>query len=179
MARNQAQNVVVCQMCPNPVENHCNLCHVDLCSSCSSRAHEREDQETRNCRVHQQKERICSTEFNFYQKNPMWNVLQRLPYTSLCIVYYNYWLKHDFTCLGEITENRKQQIIGDLKELENVIVLAYRNVTAGEHSAEFDKVFTAIQDHEDEICRMAHDIGNQMREQRIAVSGSKNWKATA
>lgn len=34
MARNQTQNVVVCEMCPNPVENYCNLCHVDLCSSC-------------------------------------------------------------------------------------------------------------------------------------------------
>lgn len=73
--------------------------------------------------------------------------------------------KLNVKCLGEIIENRKQQLIGDLKELENVIVLAYKNVTAGVPYAEFDKVLTAIQDHEDEMCRMVYDIGNQMRDE--------------
>lgn len=40
-----------------------------------------------------------------------------------------------------------------------------KNVTAGVPFAEFDKVLTAIQDHEDEMCRMAHDISNRMRDE--------------
>lgn len=75
--------------------------------------------------------------------------------------------KHDITRLGEIIENRKQQIVGDLKKLEDVIVPAYKNVTTDVSSAELDKVLTAIQDHEDEMYRMAHDIGNQMRDSVI------------
>ena len=35
MASNQGQDVVRCQLCSNPVEKHCNLCHVDLCSTCT------------------------------------------------------------------------------------------------------------------------------------------------
>lgn len=75
--------------------------------------------------------------------------------------------KHDITRLGEIIENRKQQIVGDLKKLEDVIVPAYKSVTTDVSSAELDKVLTAIQDHKDEMYRMAHDIGNQMRDSVI------------
>lgn len=30
MASTQGQDVVLCQLCTNPVEHHCNLCHVNL-----------------------------------------------------------------------------------------------------------------------------------------------------
>ena len=34
MATSQGQDIIRCQLCPNPVEHHCNLCHVDLCFNC-------------------------------------------------------------------------------------------------------------------------------------------------
>lgn len=86
----------------------------------------------------------------------------RIPTSVFCV-----HKKHDITRLREIIENRKQQIVGDLKELEDVIVPAYKNVTTDVSSAELDKVLTAIQYHEDEMCRMAHDIGNQVQDEVI------------
>lgn len=76
----------------------------------------------------------------------------RIPTCVFCVTTIN--KKHDITRLREIIENRKQQIVGDLKELEDVIVPAYKNVTTDVSSAELDKVLTAIQDHEDEMCRI-------------------------
>lgn len=90
---------------------------------------------------------------------------------------YNNTQKHDFTDIGEIIDNSKQQIIADLAELENVIVPKYRNFTADVPSAEFDKVITAIQDHEDKICKGAHDIGSKLRDEVIKqkrISEQKN-----
>lgn len=34
MANIQNKNFEQCDLCPNPVEHHCNLCHVDLCLTC-------------------------------------------------------------------------------------------------------------------------------------------------
>lgn len=79
----------------------------------------------------------------------------------LCVT--NTHKKHEITDIGEIIQNSKQQIIDDLTELENDIAPAYRNVKAGVPSAEFDKVFSAIQDQVDAICKITRDIGNQMR----------------
>lgn len=58
----------------------------------------------------------------------------RIPTCVLCVTTTH--KKHDITRLGEIIENRKQQIVGDLKELEDVIVPAYKNVTTDVSSAE-------------------------------------------
>lgn len=90
---------------------------------------------------------------------------------------YNNTQKHHFIDIGEIIDNSKQQIIADLAELENVIVPKYRNFTADVPSAEFDKVITAIQDHEDKICKEAHDIGSKLRDEVIKqkrISEQKN-----
>lgn len=84
--------------------------------------------------------------------------------------------KHDFTDIQEIIENRKQRIIIDLAEFENVIVPKCRNLTADVSFAELDKVFTDIQDQEDEICKIVRDIGCKMRDKikkRIGISKQK------
>ena len=36
MANIQNKNFEQCDLCSNPVEHHCNLCHVDLCLNCKS-----------------------------------------------------------------------------------------------------------------------------------------------
>lgn len=167
MARNQAQGIVICQMCPNPVENHCNLCHVDLCSSCILEHMKDKTKRHEIVEFINRKKGYVLPECNLHKKThcEMFCRDCRIPTCVFCVTTIH--KKHDITRLREIIENRKQQIVGDLKELEDVIVPAYKNVTTDVSSAELDKVLTAIQDHEDEMCRMAHDIGNQMRDEVI------------
>lgn len=167
MARNQAQGIVVCQMCPNPVENHCNLCQVDLCSSCILEHMKDKTKRHEIVKFINRKRGYVLPECNLHKKTHC-EMLCRdcsIPTCVMCVTTTH--KKHDITRLGEIIENRKQQIVGDLKKLEDVIVPAYKNVTTDVSSAELDKVLTAIQDHEDEMYRMAHDIGNQMRDSVI------------
>ena len=37
MDSSQGQDIIRCQLCPKPVEHHCNLCQVDLCINCVSK----------------------------------------------------------------------------------------------------------------------------------------------
>lgn len=142
MARNQAQNVVVCQLCPNSVENLCNLCHVDLCSSCI--LEHMKDKTNRHEIVEfiNRKKGYVLPECIFHKKTQceMFCKDCRIPTCVLCVTTTH--KKHDITRIGEIIENSKQRIIGDIEELENVIVPAYKNVTSGVPFAEFDNVLT-------------------------------------
>lgn len=94
---------------------------------------------------------------------------------------HNFSQKHDFTDIGEIIENKKQQIIADLKELEDNIVPKYGNFTPTVPSGEFDKVITAIQDQEDKICKMARGIGSILKDEVTKRKNNlsrktKNWQ---
>lgn len=164
MASSQGQDVVVCQLCPNPVEHHCNLCHVDLCSPCTLK--HLADKKNRHEIVEfiNRKEGPALPECDIHKKKRCEMYCRECckPTCALCVTTSH--KKHDFTDIGEIIENKKQQIITDLAELEHVIVPKYRNFTRDFSSAEFDQAITAIQDQEDKICNLARVIGSKLRD---------------
>lgn len=184
MASTQGQYVVLCQLCPSPVEHHCNLCRVDLCSPCilkhladKTNRHEIVDFINR-------KEGLVLPECDTHKKHrcEMYCIDCCKPTCVLCVTKTH--KKHDITDIGEIIENKKQQIIADLKELEDNIVPKYRNFTPTVPSGEFDKVFTAIQDQEDKICKVARGIGSKLRDEvtkqkRISEQKNKEMQSLA
>nr|XP_034320212.1 uncharacterized protein LOC105324438 [Crassostrea gigas] len=165
MASTQGQDVVVCQLCPNPVEHHCNLCHVDLCSPCTLKHLADKTNRHEIVEFINRKEGPALPECDIHKKNRCEMYCRECckPTCALCVTTSH--KKHDFTDIGEIIENKKQQMITDLAELENAIVPKYRNFTPGILPAEFDKVITAIQNQEDKICNLARGIGSKLRDE--------------
>lgn len=176
MASIQGQFAVLCHLCPNPVEHHCNLCDVDLCSSCiathmadKTKQHEVVDF------INRKKGRIlpeCSSHKG--NRCEMYCKDCHEPTCVLCVTTTH--KKHDFTDIGEIIENIKQQITNDLTELENDIAPAYRKVAATVPSGEFDKILAVIQDHEDKICNVVRKIGSQIRAEVSRQKGESELK---
>lgn len=164
MASTQGQDLVLCQLCPNPVEHHCNLCHVDLCPSCTLKHLADKTNRHEIVEFINRKEGPVLPECDSHKRNrcEMYCKDCMKPTCALCVTTTH--KKHDFTGIGEIFENSKQQIIADLAELENVIVSKYREFTPAVPSAEFDKVITVVQDQEDKICKLVRDIGNKLRD---------------
>lgn len=171
MASTQGQDVVLCHLCSNLVEHHCNLCHVDLCSPCT--LYHLADKTNRHEIVEfiNRKQGHFLPECNSHQKNRCELFCRNCnePICVLCVTTIH--KKHELTDIEEIIKKSKQQIIDDLAELENDIAPAYRNILAGVPSAEFDEVLSAIQVQEDAICKIVHDIGSHMREE---VTKQKN-----
>lgn len=165
MASTQGQDVVVCQLCPNPVEHHCNLCRIDLCSPCTLKHLADKTNRHEIVEFINRKEGPALPECDIHKKNRCEMYCRECckPTCALCVTTSH--KKHDFTDIGEIIENKKQQIITDLAELENAIVPKYRNFTPDVPPAEFDKVITAIQDQEDKICNLVRGIGSKLRDE--------------
>lgn len=167
MASTQGQDVVLCQLCPNPVEHHCNLCHVDLCSPCT--VQHLADKTNRHEIVEfiNRKEGPILPECNSHKKNrcEMYCKDCCKPTCVLCVTTEH--KKHDFTDIREIIENSKQRIIADLEELENIIAPKLKNITTSVSYAELHKSISVIQDQEDKICKVVRDIGRRMRAEKI------------
>ena len=127
MASNQGQDVVCCQLCSNPVEKHCNLCHVDLCSTCTlthmsdlTTQHDvvdfinkREAQlKLPQCKSHGNKE--CETFCNDCHQ----------PTCQSCVKTKH--KMHDNSRIQDVIEKLKQRIVNDVNELENLICPNYK-----------------------------------------------------
>ncbi|XP_061165666.1 E3 ubiquitin-protein ligase Trim36-like [Saccostrea echinata] len=166
MATAQGQDIVCCQLCPNPVEQHCNFCHVDLCPSCiakhmadKSREHEVVGYTSRKeetivlprCSKHENKR--CET----YCQDC------KIPICIQCVLGLH--RKHEFTDINDILKKQKQQIIADTEELENAMVPKYRNVHPTTTAAEYDKVVAAIEEQEGKICKAVHEAGIQLKDE--------------
>lgn len=164
MASTQGQDVVLCQLCPNPVEHHCNLCCVDLCSPCTLKHLADKTNRHEIVEFINRKKGHVLPECDTHKKNrcELYCKDCHKPACALCVTTTH--KKHNFTDIGEIIEDSKQRIIRDLAELKNVIVPKYRNVTTGVFSSEYEKVLIAIQYQEDEICKEVRDIGSKMRD---------------
>ncbi|XP_062587158.1 uncharacterized protein LOC134248790 [Saccostrea cucullata] len=165
MATAQGQDIIRCQLCSNPVEHHCNLCHVELCLSCipkhmadKSRRHEVVEYTFRkehsvilpSCLIH--KKYQCET----YCKNC------EIPICLQCLMDSH--KKHEFTNINYIIQEHKQNIISDTEELENTIDPKYRNINLLT-TAEFDKVLSAIKEQEDKICKAVRKKSIQLTEE--------------
>ena len=166
MATSQGQDVVRCQLCPNPVEHHCNLCHVDLCLNCTfkhmadkSKRHEvvdfinkKEGPVLSGCKSHDknQCEMYCNDCFE--------------PICVLCVTTTH--KKHDITDIKSIIDSFKKRIADDVEELEKNIRPKYKKHYGDEKSSnQFDEVMNAIQDQEDNICKIVREIGSRLKDE--------------
>ncbi|XP_022310020.2 uncharacterized protein LOC111115542 [Crassostrea virginica] len=156
MATSQGQDVIRCQLCPNPVELHCDLCHVDLCVNCVSK-HLKDNSKKHDtvdfpeCKSHDKKR--CE----MYCKDC------QVPMCVLCVTTHN---KHDISDIKSIIENLKRRIAADVKEMENIIPPKYKQkVGIGNSSKEFDRVMNEIQDQEDNICKVVRAISSQLKDE--------------
>nr|XP_022305304.1 uncharacterized protein LOC111112202 [Crassostrea virginica]XP_022305305.1 uncharacterized protein LOC111112202 [Crassostrea virginica]XP_022305306.1 uncharacterized protein LOC111112202 [Crassostrea virginica]XP_022305307.1 uncharacterized protein LOC111112202 [Crassostrea virginica] len=166
MATSQGQDIIRCQLCPNPVEHHCNLCHVDLCFNCvlahmadKTKRHEIVDFMNRKegpvlpeCNSHEKTQ--CETFCNDCHE----------PTCVRCVTTTH--KKHDITEIKSIIENFKRRIIADVEEMENTILPKYEtNFGISNSSKDFDKVLNAIQDQEDNICKVVREIGSRLKDE--------------
>nr|XP_022304739.1 E3 ubiquitin-protein ligase TRIM71-like [Crassostrea virginica]XP_022304740.1 E3 ubiquitin-protein ligase TRIM71-like [Crassostrea virginica] len=166
MASSQAQDVRLCQLCPSPVEHHCNLCQVELCINCvskhladKSKRHEvvdfinkREELILPECKSHDKT--LCEMYCNDCNE----------PTCVLCVTTTH--KKHDITDIKSIIENFKKRIIADVEEMEISIRPKYKQtVGIGNSCKEFDRVMNAIQEQEDNICKVLREIGSQLRDE--------------
>ncbi|XP_078329499.1 uncharacterized protein LOC111112205 [Crassostrea virginica] len=166
MATSQGQDIIRCQLCPNPVEHHCNLCHVDLCFNCilthmadKTKRHEivefmnrKEGPVLPECNSHDKT--LCETFCNDCHE----------PTCVLCVTTTH--KKHDSTDIKSIIENFKRRIIADVEELENTFLPNYKkDFGISNSSKEFDKIINAIKDQEDHICKVVREIGSQLRDE--------------
>nr|XP_022303789.1 E3 ubiquitin-protein ligase TRIM71-like [Crassostrea virginica] len=166
MATSQGQDIIRCQLCPNPVEHHCNLCHVDLCFNCilthmadKTKRHEivefmnrKEGPVLPECKSHDKT--LCETFCNDCHE----------PTCVLCVTTTH--KKHDITYIKSIIENFKRRITADVEEMENTILPNYKkDFGISNSSKEFDKIINAIKDQEDNICKVVREIGSQLRDE--------------
>nr|XP_022305308.1 uncharacterized protein LOC111112203 [Crassostrea virginica] len=165
MATPQGQDIIRCQLCPNPVEHHCNLCHIDLCVNCVSKhltdrskrhevvdfIHKKEELILPECISHDKK--LCEVYCNDCHE----------PTCVLCVTTTHN--RHDITDIKSIIENLKKRIAADVEEMENTILPKYKkDFGIGNSSKEFDKIINAIQDQEDNICKVVREIGSQLKD---------------
>ena len=164
MATSQGQDIVRCKLCPNPVEHHCNICHVDLCPDCISTHMADKSKRHEVVNFINRKEGTLLPECILHGKTPCevyCNDCQE-PASVLCVTTTH--KKHDITDIKSIIENLKRRIADDVDDLENIIRPKYKqNIAFGYSSEEFDKVLNAIQDQEDNICKMVREIGSQLK----------------
>ena len=72
--------------------------------------------------------------------------------------------KHDIIDIKIIIE--KKRIAADVEELENIIRPKYKKgLDIGNNSADFDKIMNAIQDEEENICKVVQEIGSQLKDE--------------
>ena len=184
MTSTQGQDIVLCQLCPNAVEYHCNFCHVNLCLNCvpkhlvdKTKRHEiadfiyrRERSARPECKSH--KKTQCEMFCNDCHE----------PTCALCVKTTH--KDHDITDIENVLQKMKLCITADADEIENKIIPKFRDVSTAETSKEFKKVINAIQNQEDNICKGVRDISSQlqaevMKHQTKLIQKNKEIKSDA
>lgn len=173
MATTQGQDVVLCQLCTNPVEHHCNLCRVNLCSLCTLKHLADKTNRHEIVEFINRKEGPVLPECAIHKKNRCELYCKDCLKATCVLCVSTEHKKHDLTDIQQIIENSMHRMTIDLAELENVIVPKFKNLLADVPIAVLDKVLTDIQDQEDEICKIARDVGSQMRD-KIKTCKQKN-----
>ncbi|XP_062580758.1 transcription intermediary factor 1-beta-like, partial [Saccostrea cucullata] len=175
MASAQGQDVVRCNLCPEPVEFYCNPCSVELCSSCvlrhmmdKSKNHEVVAFESRKiktvypeCQSHRNK---CET----YCRDCK---------AAICIkCVIGSHKEHDVTEIEEIVQLQKKRLESDTEELEEKallkIMLMKENVSSS--NVMIDNVLYELTERENQIKAAVHSEVEKMREKvRLVKKGNK------
>ena len=163
MATSQGQDIILCQLCSNPVEHHCNICHVELCFLCVSKHLTDKSKRHEVVEFINRKEGPVLPECKYHDKThcEMYCNDCHEPTCVLCVTTTH--KKHDITDIKSIVENLKRRIAADVEELENTIFPKYKKIGIDNSSTEFDKVMNAIQDQEDNICKAVKEIGTRLK----------------
>nr|XP_022307063.1 uncharacterized protein LOC111113256 isoform X1 [Crassostrea virginica] len=166
MATAQGQDIIRCQLCPNPVEHYCNLCHVDLCFNCILTHMADKTKRHEIVEFVNRKEGPVLPECNSHDKTLVETFCNDChePTCVLCVTTTH--KKHDITDIKSIIENFKRRITADVEELENTILPKYKkDIGISNSSKEFDKIINAIQDQEDNICKVVREIGSRLKDE--------------
>ncbi|XP_061165660.1 tripartite motif-containing protein 2-like [Saccostrea echinata] len=164
MATAMGQDVIQCQLCPSPVEHHCNICHINLCLSCipkhladKSRKHEIVEYKSK-------RENISFSSCSSHNRNRCLTYCQecKIPICSQCVIGSH--KNHDFTNIIDFLQKRKQEIIADTEEMENTIFPKYRNANPISTAAEFEKLLCAIEHRKERICKSVHETCNNLKD---------------
>ncbi|XP_062620212.1 uncharacterized protein LOC134281793 [Saccostrea cucullata] len=149
MATAQGQDIICCQLCSNPVEHHCNLCHVDLCLSCVPK------HIADKSREHEVVGYTFKKEYTVFLPTCLTHEKKRCEmFCQDCEIQI---------CIHCLME-RKQEIVADTEELENIIVPLYRNANLTTSPEEFDKVLSAIDEQEDKFCKAVHEANINLKD---------------
>ncbi|XP_062620680.1 E3 ubiquitin-protein ligase TRIM71-like [Saccostrea cucullata] len=168
MASSQGQDIICCQLSPNPVEHHCNLCHVDLCLSCIPKHMADKSKEHEIVGYTSRKQDSFSLAFCHIHKNNRCETFCQdcnIPICIQCLIGSH--KKHEFTDINDILQEYKKQIIYDTEELENKAVPKYRNINLSKVTTGFDKVVSAIKEQEEEIWKAVHEISIQLTDEVV------------
>ncbi|XP_061165671.1 uncharacterized protein LOC133174583 [Saccostrea echinata] len=164
MATAQGQGFICCQLCPNLVEHHCNLCNVDLCLSCipNHMADKSKKHEVVAYTYREENTFILPT-CSLHNKNRCEMFCQRCK-EAICIqCLMDSHKNHEYADITEILQNIKKQILADTKELETIIVPKYKHAEEKTIDAEFDKVISDIEIHEEKICQAVSEVCIQFK----------------
>ncbi|XP_061165670.1 uncharacterized protein LOC133174582 [Saccostrea echinata] len=182
MAVALGQDIIQCQLCPNPVEHYCNLCHVNLCLSCiqkhmadKSRKHEVVGYTSKN-------EKASFPSCSTHNRNRCETYCQdcKIPICMQCV--FGSHKNHDFTNMNDFLQKCKQQIEADTAELENTIFPKYRNNDNSiSTAAEFDTLLSDIDYQKEKICELVHNTSNNLMDKvvnmkkEVVSKSRKNW----
>ncbi|XP_061165661.1 uncharacterized protein LOC133174571 [Saccostrea echinata] len=164
MATAQGQDFICCQLCPNPVEHHCNLCNVDLCLSCipNHMADKSKKHEVVAYTSREENTFILPT-CSLHNKNRC-EMFCRSCEEAICIqCLMGSHKNHEYVDITEILQNIKKQILADTKDLETTIVPKYIHTEEKTVDAEFDKVISDIEIHEEKICQAVSEVCIQLK----------------
>lgn len=172
------QDVVRCRLCSNPVEWHCNLCHMDLCLSCTQIHMQNKTKNHEIVEFINRREEHTLPMCNFHNKKrcEMYCKDCNEPTCVLCMISSHQ--NHEIKEIEEVMKDIKQQVIVDLTELEDIIAPKYNKITCGRLTEDFDNIISNIQDQEDKICKAVHKIGqtlrDKMKEQKRDLEDNNN-----
>lgn len=140
------QDIVRCRFCSNPVEWHCNLCHMDLCLSCTQIHMQNKTKNHEIVEFINRREEHTLPKCNFHNKKrcEMYCKDCNEPTCVLCMISSHQ--NHEIKEIEEVIKDIKQQVIVDLTELEDIIAPKYNKITCGRLAEDFDNIISNIQD---------------------------------
>lgn len=168
MATSKGQDVVRCQLCPDPVEHYCNLCHVDLCPNCVSRHIADRTKRHEVVEFINRKKGFILPTCKSHGKTPCEIYCNDCDEPTCVLRITSTHKMHDVTNINSILEKFKLHIIADVDEMENKICPKYSNADINTAClAELDETLNVIQDQEDKICKVVREIGRNLKDEVV------------
>ncbi|XP_061180685.1 tyrosine-protein kinase Fer-like [Saccostrea echinata] len=160
-----AQDVIRCSLCDNAVEYHCTLCHVRLCSECTSKHLSDKSKKHEIAEFTSEKDTLKRHECPSHDSNNCEIYCRncKIPVCSKCVVGVH--RQHDFIELDDFLEEKKQDVIADLNEIESLLLPEFQKQKDIMSEETKKNTIEVITNQEDLICKAVRDFGRQLREE--------------